>query len=105
MDLSPSAQRRLVETSRRGHVANLLGRYPDVEAGEAGEILRFLKKGPPLEVGLLTADDRLRVKLQEFRADHRSEFSLGPKHYLAVAFIVAALAAVLAFLWDSGLRG
>lgn len=103
MEMSPSAQRKLADASRRGHVGDLLKRYPDVPAGEVAEILGFLKKGPPLEVALLTTDDRVRAKLGEFRKNHSAEFSLGPKEYLAVAVIVALLIAVLALLWDSGL--
>ncbi|HEX6374636.1 MAG TPA: hypothetical protein VFZ91_02840 [Allosphingosinicella sp.] len=103
MDMSPSAQQKLVDQSRRAHVEDLLRRYPDVDAGEAAEILRFLKKGPPLEVALIGTDDELKVKLGEFRENHASEFCLGLKEYLSVATIVVALIAVLALLWDAGL--
>lgn len=103
MDMSPSAQRKLVDGSRRGDVEHLLRRYPDILDGEAAEILRFLKKGPPLEVALLTTHDDVKAKLRAFRADHAAEFSLGPKEYLIVAAIVIALVTVLTLLWDSGL--
>ncbi|HEU0134341.1 MAG TPA: hypothetical protein VFR28_05920 [Allosphingosinicella sp.] len=103
MDLSPSAQRGLGEQSRRARIEALLKRYPDIDAGETGEILHFLKKGPPLEAALLTTNDRLRPKLDSFREDHRADFSLGLKHYLAVAIIVAGLVVLLGLLWDSGI--
>lgn len=105
MDMSPSAQRKLGESSRRARAENLLGRYPDIDAGEMRELLRFLKKGPPLEVALLTTDDQTSAKLRRFRDDHRGEFSLGPKEYSIVAIIVAGLVALLSLLWDSGLAG
>lgn len=50
MDMPTSAPRKLAEPSPRGQIGDLLGRYPDVSAGEAEEILRFLKKRPPLVV-------------------------------------------------------
>ena len=103
MDLSPSAQRGLAETGRRSRVEDLLRRYPDVDAGETAEIIRFLEKGPPLEVALMTTVDDVKVKLCRFRADHAKHFALGPGHYLAVAAIVIALLARLTLLWDSGL--
>jgi hypothetical protein len=103
MEMSTSAQRKLVDVGRRGHVGDLLERYPAVSADEVAEILRYIKKGPPLEVALLSTDDRIKPRLDQLRHDHRSEFSLGPKEYMAVALIVAALVAFLAFLWDSGL--
>lgn len=103
MDMSPSARRKLADASRRGQVEDLLRRYPDVNAGEAAEILYFLKEGPPLEVALMTTDDQIKVKLREFRADHAAEFSLGLKEYLIVAVIVVALIGVLTLLWGSGL--
>ena len=105
MDLSPSTQRRIAEGSRRARVGELLRSYPAIDAGETAEILRFLKKGPPLEAALLTTDDQLRDKLRQFRKDHSRHFALGLREYLIVAILVLALAAGLALLWDSGLGG
>lgn len=103
MDMSPSAQHGLVETSPRGRVEELLRRYPDIDSGETREILRFVKKGPPLEAALLTTDEQLRVKLDSFRRNNRSEFALGLREYLTVAVIVIALVVLLDLLWDSGI--
>lgn len=105
MDMSPSAQRKLVGAHQRARVEDMLRSYPHVDAAEASEILRFLKKGPPLEVALMSTNDQLRAKLSEFREDHAGEFALGLREYATVAAIVAALITVLALLWDSGLAG
>lgn len=104
MEMSPSAQRRLVGESRRDRVEDLLTRYPDVTPGETAEIMRFLKKGLPLEVGLLTSNEALRPQLQRFRADHRSDFSLGISEYVAAVLVVAAFIGLCLLLWDSGVR-
>lgn len=103
MDMSPSAQRKLANGGARARAETLLVTYPAVDAAETAEILRFLKKGPPLEVALMTADDQLKPKLSQLREDHAKEFSPGLKDYLTVAVILIAVIAVLALLWDAGL--
>lgn len=103
MDMSTSAQRMIVDASRRGRIEDLLRSYPDVPPGEVAEILRFLKNGPPLEVALLTTDEEIKAKLGLFRSDQKAEFAFGPKEYAAVAFVLIALVALLASLWNSGL--
>ena len=102
MDMSASAQRKLVGQNQRAHVGDLLRRYPGISAGEAAEIIRFIKKGPVMEVGLLTADEELRPQLQRFRSDHASEFSLGIKEYAIILLIVAGAIGLCFFLWDIG---
>lgn len=104
MDLSPSAQRGISERSRRARVEDLLKKYPHVDAAEDAEILRFLKKGPPLDVGLMTTNEEVRDKLDAFRSEHASHFRLGLREYLLVAVLLAAFVAACVLLSDSGLR-
>ena len=104
MDMSPSAQRRLVEAGARARVEELLRAYPEVGPGEAAEILRFIKTAPPLELGLITTDEQLRAGLQQFRQDNASEFDLGLKEYLIAAIVVIALVVAYVLLWDMGVR-
>ncbi len=104
MDMPTSVQRKAAGSLQRADVADLLRRYPDVDAGETDTLLRFLKKGPPLEVALLTTDEELWPRLQRFRQDHRSKFSLGFKEYALVLLILMGLIALCLFLWDVGVR-
>lgn len=104
MDMSPSAQRKLAGTSQRARVEDLLRTYPNTAAEGRAEILTFLKKGPALDVGLITANHALRLQLQQFRADHAAELSLGSKEYLGALLIVAIYLGVCALLWDAGIR-
>jgi hypothetical protein len=103
MDLSPSAQRRFADSGQRSRVEDLLSKYPYVDAAEAAEILHFMKKGPPLEVGLMTTVDSLKQPLDAFRRDHARHFELGLKDYLLAAAVVIALIAICVLLNDSGI--
>ena len=93
-----------VDPARFEHIRDLLSRYPGVADAEREEILHYLKKGPPLDTALLSTVEPLRPKLASFRADHRRHFAIGAKEYILVAILLLSLVALLAFLWDSGIR-
>lgn len=105
MDIAASTQRKLADEELRQHVAGLLDRYPNITTAQDAEVVRFLKKGPPVQVGLLRSDESIRPKLEAFERDHPKEFSLGMKDMLIVALIVGATMLVMIMLWDSGLKG
>ena len=94
----------VADAPRREHIETLLSSYPDITDAEKEEILHYLKKGPPLDTVLLSTVDHFRPQLERFRRDHRRHFELGAKEYLIVAVLLAALVALFAFLWDSGLK-
>lgn len=102
METTSSDQRRLADKNARERVEHLLGRYPEISIEETSEILRFLKKGPFLEVGLLTSNDGIKPKLEQFRADHAREFSMGPKSLMIAALLILLIVATVAFLWNAG---
>lgn len=89
-------------THPRKYVEQLLGRYPAIDPDEAAEILRFLKTAQPLELGLLTSSEAIRPQLDQFRTDHAGELSLGWKGPLVAFAIIALIALIAVFLWDSG---
>ena len=91
------------DPARLEHIRDLLSRYPDIGDSEKEAILHYLKKGPPLDTALLSTFEQIRPKLERFREDHRRHFELGAREYIFVAVLVAALLALCAFLWDSGL--
>jgi hypothetical protein len=77
-------------------VAELVQRYPKVSDFEAKQILRFLRTGRHLDVGMLTADESLKPQLDRFMADYGKELRVGFWEGFAV---VAAIAAFLAACW------
>ena len=85
--------------SDRERVSRLLLHYPRVSDGESREILDFLRTARHLDVGLLTANDRIRPQLDAFMADHKRHFEVKWTEWLAVAGGVALL---LATLWVLG---
>lgn len=102
MDLNGSGPQGLAGQEQRKHIEQLLQRYPDVGADEAAAILRFLKKGLPVEVGLLSSNEAIRPQLERFRRDHHREFSLGWKGLAAAVAIIAFFALTCVLLWDAG---
>jgi hypothetical protein len=77
-------------------VAGLLHRYPGVSEEEAKAILAFLRKGRHLDVGILTADDRLKPQLDSFVEDHAKHLRLG---FGEVSAVLAGIAGFLGACW------
>lgn len=102
MEMTSSDQRELADETARERVERLLGRYPEISIEESAVILRFLKKGPPLEVGLLSSNEAVKPKLERFRSDHAKEFSLGPRGFVIAVLIIAAVVVAVVLLWDAG---
>ena len=79
-----------------GSRVRLLSRYPGITEDESAEILTFLRTGRHLDVGLLTADERLKPNLDAFMADHKSHFQV---KWTEAALVIAGIAALIAILW------
>lgn len=105
MDLDASSRRKLADDKQRQHIAHLLQRYPETSESEEAEILHFLKRGPPLQIGLLKSDEAVGPKFDRFRSDHEKEFTVGPRGLLVVTLIVAGIVAICMILWDVGAGG
>jgi hypothetical protein len=89
------------DSGRSDRIEQLLRRYPDIGTVEVEEIVHFLKKGSHLEVGLLSARDGIRPRLEAFRRDQRKHFALGIKDYvLFLTATVAPLAAICWYVWS-----
>ena len=86
----------VTDVVHRERASELLDRYPRVSESEAREILHFLRAGRHLEIGLLTSDDRLRPKLDNFVADHKSHFRLNWREGAAV---IGGLLVLLVTAW------
>jgi len=94
----------MVETklsARAERVEGLLALYPDIAPADTEEIVRFLKTGPHLEIGLLTARDGIGSRLQAFRRDHHRRFRLGARDLLVFLLVTAVpLAAFCWYVWS-----
>lgn len=86
--------------SSRERVANLLKRYPDVTDKHRSEILTFIKEGRHVDIGLLTADDKLRPRLDAFMADHKRHFRLGVGDVVRALAVIAAIVMICWLLWE-----
>jgi hypothetical protein len=63
----------LTHAVRRERASELLSRYPRISKEETAEILRFIRTGRHLDIGLLSSDDRLRPKFDSFVNDHKAD--------------------------------
>lgn len=82
--------------SSRDRIAGLIAEYPGVSDAERREILLFLRTARHLDVGLLTAEDRLKPNLDAFMKDHRAHFRLG---VLEATAVTAGLIALFVIFW------
>jgi hypothetical protein len=88
----PAAAQKLT----REQAADLLQRYPSVSDRETKAILTFLRKGRHLDVGMLTADEKLMPQLDSFMAEHGKALRVG---FGEGAAVIAAIAGFLALCW------
>lgn len=85
----------------REQVAELLYRYPHVSDVEAKWIITYLRKGRHLDVGMLTADERLKPQLDSFMADHAKHFRVGLGEGAAVVAAIAGFLAACWLIWEA----
>ncbi len=80
----------------RERVSDLVRRYPKITNEEAEQILRFVREGRHLDVGLLTADDAIRPQLDAFMKDHKGRFAL---KWSEVVALLSGIAGLFGMLW------
>jgi hypothetical protein len=86
----------VAQVTDRERASELLARYPKVSDEEAGEILRFLRAGRHLDIGLLSSSDRLRPKLDSFMEDHKAHFRV---KWHEGAAVIGGILVVLITAW------
>lgn len=97
-----STHTRPVDDVRMDRMEVLLRRYPDLSDDELAELLRFVRKGPALEIGLLGSREELKPVLARLDEEHgRTPSTSLPELTIIALMVIAAVAAVI-LLWDSG---
>ena len=91
---------RAMEATRE-RVARLLSRYPGISEDDVREVVEFLRTGRHLDIGLLTADDELRPKLDAFMDEHKKQLRLTFAEVTAVAMLIAAFLFVCGLVWSA----
>jgi hypothetical protein len=102
MEMNSSEQRQLANRQLREHISGLVVRYPNISEAETAEIIRFLKKGPLLDTGMLSSNEHIKPKLRQFIDDHAKEFAIGIKGVMIVILVVLTVAFLGTALWDIG---
>ena len=102
MTVNNSGRREPAQATARDRIEQLLARYPETTDIEAQEIVRFLKKGLIIDIGMVTSNEALQAKLAQFRADHRSEFATPGRDLALFAALLAGFVLICWLLWDAG---
>lgn len=76
----------------------LLSRYPDLDEQELADLIHMFPYLPILDVGLMTADDRLSEKLEAFHRDHGHKIR-APVSSLMLFLIFPAMLAIGTLWW------
>lgn len=100
MPTAAAAEARALRSSRQ-NTAELLERYPEISKKEVKQILHFLRNGRHLDVGLLTADERLSHKLDAFMSVHGKELRVGFTETAAVIGGIVAFLTVCWLVWEA----
>jgi hypothetical protein len=82
--------------SSRARIFELVRRYPQITESETAEILRFMRKGRHLDIGILTADESIQPQLDAFMRDNKSH--LGVK-WNEMAVLLGSLTGLFGMLW------
>jgi hypothetical protein len=86
---------RSAATASLDRASHLLRLYPDVSAEERGELVRFLKEGPPDDVARLTFGSGLADRITALKKDHPGDFATGARIWAPFALFTLAAAALL----------
>lgn len=93
---------RPVDDVRMARMEVLLRRYPGLTADELADLLRFVRKGPALEIGLLGSHEELKPILARLNDEHERTLSINLRELTIIALLVVAVVAAVILLWDSG---
>jgi hypothetical protein len=85
----------------REQVADLLNRYPHVSNVEAEAIVAFLRRGRHLDIGILTADEKLKPRLDAFMEQHARHFRVSIGEAAAVIAAIAGLLVACWLVWET----
>lgn len=97
-----SSHTRPLDDDRMVRIEALLRRYPGLTDEEMHELLQFVRKGPALEIGLISGKDELKPQLDRFRADHAQDLSIGGREIAIIAALVIVVVVAVILLWDAG---
>jgi hypothetical protein len=89
----------------REKAAELISRYPRVSDAEAKAILKFLRHGRHLDVGVLTADPKLKPRLDLFMEEHASHFRIGVGEASALIAGILGFLIVCWLIWEAARPG
>lgn len=80
---------------RRERISSLLGRYPELLGDELDELIVFYKTAPPLETALLTCEEEIAAKSQQFLHDHAKATSRGLEAPLVLLILALFSVAIM----------
>lgn len=85
---------------RRARIEAMLSVYPNVDAEELADLLKWFRtEASPLEVGFLASDPALAKPYQRLKADHLDRLRGGDLMRAAIIVLMIAAGIVAVLLW------
>lgn len=78
-------------------VAQLIESYPDLSEPELESLIAIFPRLPALDVALMTSDEELAPKLDDFCRDHKSRIRTPFRQYAVLVAI--AVVGIVAVIW------
>lgn len=87
-----------------GDAETLLERYPDVSSSERDRVAHFLRRGAPIDIGLLSSNAELWATAERFKRDNPHYFKVGVRVYIGWAGALTAIIGTLVLIKDAGVN-
>lgn len=104
MTVTNTRQRLSADAEKLTHIEFLLDLYPGTTEAELAQIAHFLKTAPSMDIGLLSANSDAWQTVERIRRDHPRLFRTPTRSWVIIAVALVAVALIIAWLWDSGLK-
>jgi hypothetical protein len=101
MNATTSAFEARALRSSRDRIAEIIARYPRLSEPEVRQVIDFLKNARHLEIGLLTANQKLRPKLDAFMQEHKGQFGVSLWEATAAIGAIAAFVMACWLFWEA----
>lgn len=105
MRISEAGKKLAMSPQDLSRAEELLLRYPAIDASDRDQIGLFLRRGAPMDLGILSTNEVAWRNSEIFRANHPAYFRISKKELAVIAVMAAVVILILYSLWDAGIGG
>lgn len=100
MNATTSALEARAIRGSRERVAEIIARHPRLSDEETSHVIHFLKNARHLEIGLLSANQAIRPKLDAFIEEHKRHFQVSVWEATVVSGAIIAFLLACWLFWE-----